>query len=79
MEFYTWFSILLGKFIYYKRIRRYPNTYYDYVRSRRTRNFFDGDDESGMYERLSMSNDATSFEPPSLPPPPSAYVDPSFA
>jgi len=58
-------------FIIYKK-----RTSFDYIRYRRNRNYGPSD---GMYEGLNFDGGGSSFEPPSLPPPPSAYVGPSIA
>jgi len=61
------FCIVCGAgYWYYKRTREF-----DYVRFRRARNY--GADGGGLYSGSTMENSATSFEPPSLPPPPSSY------
>lgn len=44
---------------------------FDYAQFRRSRNFTA--DDSGMYDSLTMRTGETSFQPPSLPPGPSAY------
>ena len=66
------FALLGGAFWYYKK----RSSSFDFVRYRRTRNYGPTDP---MYEGLAMDTRDGSFEPPSLPPPPSAYVGPSVA
>jgi len=66
---FTFFCIVCGAgYWYYKR-----RTEFDYVRFRRARNY--GFDSGGMYEGSAMENSASSFEPPSLPPPPSQFSE----
>jgi len=72
MKFILFCILCGGGYWYYKRTREF-----DYVRFRRARNY--GAD-SGMYDGSAMENSATSFEPPSLPPPPSSFqVNNNFA
>jgi len=63
---FVFFCIICGSGYWWYKNRR---SEFDYMRFRRTRNFAP---QMGLNEQFTMEN-STSFEPPSLPPPPSAY------
>ena len=61
-----------GLYWYFKN--RYGLFSFDYNQFRRARNY-GYDNNTAMYDSLTMQNNQATFEPPTLPPPPSAYED----
>lgn len=65
---------ILAGGLYWFFKNRYGLFSFDYNQFRRARNY-GYDNNTDMYDSLTLQNNQATFEPPTLPPPPSAYED----